>query len=69
MLQQAEAIAEGMDPLTIASTVSAVGRLKLKAPGLLDRLLAAALPLLPAFDAKVGSGQDPVTAGCMVQVP
>ena len=53
MLQQAEAIAEEMDALAIASTVSAIGRLKLSAQGLLNRLLEAALPRLPAFDVKV----------------
>ena len=53
MLQQAEAIAGDMDALALASTIAAIGRLKLKADGLLDRLLGAALPLLHNFDAKV----------------
>ena len=53
MLQQAEAIADDMDALALASTVSAVGRLKLRAGGLLNRLLEAALPMIYAFDARV----------------
>ena len=53
MLARAERIAPDMTTFALATTISALGRLKLQPPGLMDALLAAAEPLVPSFDAKV----------------
>ena len=54
MLAQAERIAPDMSSFALATTLSALGRLKLAPPGLMDALVAAATSLAPSFDAKVG---------------
>ena len=53
MLVHAERIAPDMSSFALATTMSALGRLKLQSASLLDALLAAAQPLAPSFDAKV----------------
>lgn len=53
MLAQAERIALDMSSFALATTIAALGRLKLQSPGLMDALLANAEALAPTFDAKV----------------
>ena len=53
MLAQAERLAPEMSSFALATTLSALGRLKLQPSGLMDALLAAATSLAPSFDAKV----------------